>query len=107
MFKRCPDYLGRSSDAALDRFAGCREFVQKGIRATTRALAKQMGTSQRMIEKHYGHDEIEDYRDELSGLNAARTMGSHAARTVMPRTTIYACNSPLVNRRLSYSEKMI
>ncbi|MDQ2081222.1 tyrosine-type recombinase/integrase [Xanthobacteraceae bacterium Astr-EGSB] len=36
-------------------------------RATIAALAKQMGTSQRMIEKHYGHDTIDDYQDELGG----------------------------------------
>ena len=28
-----------------------------------RALAQQMGTSDRMIQKHYGHDQIEDYRE--------------------------------------------
>jgi hypothetical protein len=33
-----------------------------------RALAKQMGTSERMIQQHYGHDEISDYEDELRGL---------------------------------------
>jgi integrase len=48
-------------------YATFRLTTRSGKRATTRALAKQMGTSQRMIEKHYGHDEIEDYRDELSG----------------------------------------
>jgi len=26
-----------------------------------------MGTSVRMIEKYYGHDEIHDYEDELAG----------------------------------------
>ena len=30
-------------------------------------LAKQMGTSPRMIEQYYGHDDVEDYRDELRG----------------------------------------
>lgn len=36
-----------------------------GRKASMRALAKQMGTSQRMIEQHYGHDVVEDYKDEL------------------------------------------
>ena len=48
-------------------YATFRLTTRSGKRATPRALAKQMGTSERMIEKHYGHDEIEDYRDELSG----------------------------------------
>lgn len=30
-------------------------------------FALQMGTSVRMIEQHYGHDEIHDYEDELAG----------------------------------------
>ncbi len=38
-----------------------------GKRASMRALAKQMGTSERMIQQHYGHDEIVDYEDELLG----------------------------------------
>jgi hypothetical protein len=37
-----------------------------GKRATMRALSQQMGTSEKMIQRHYGHDQIEDYRDELS-----------------------------------------
>jgi len=37
----------------------------KGKRASMRALEKQMGTSARMIESHYGHDNPEDYKDEL------------------------------------------
>lgn len=36
-------------------------------RASPYALAKQMGTSVRMIEKHYGHDIVQDYRDQLMG----------------------------------------
>ena len=32
-----------------------------------RALAMQMGTSEKMINEHYGHDEILDYEDELRG----------------------------------------
>lgn len=41
---------------------------KKGLRPTTEVLAKQMGTSTRMIQAHYGHDSVEDYRDELRGL---------------------------------------
>ena len=31
------------------------------------ALAKQMGTSERMMQQHYGHNEIVDYEGELLG----------------------------------------
>ena len=41
---------------------------KRGRRAGMRALAKQMGTSERMIQQHYGHDEISDYEDELRGV---------------------------------------
>lgn len=40
----------------------------RGKRAGIRALAKQMGTSERMIQQHYGHDEIDDYEEELRGI---------------------------------------
>lgn len=46
-------------------YATQRLTAEKGKRASMRALAKQMGTSQKMIEQHYGHDVVEDYRDEL------------------------------------------
>lgn len=36
-----------------------------GRRTPTRALAEQMGTSEKMIQAHYGHDTVEDYRYEL------------------------------------------
>ena len=36
-------------------------------RPSTHVLALQMGTSERMIRAHYGHDSVEDYRDELRG----------------------------------------
>ena len=42
-----------------------------GKRASMRALATQMGTSERMIQQHYGHDEIVDYEDELRGKKEA------------------------------------
>ena|GEM_PF-6169711 len=32
-----------------------------------RGLAIQMGTSERMIQEHYGHDQIHDYERELAG----------------------------------------
>jgi integrase len=47
-------------------YATFRLTTRLGKRATMRGLAQQLGTSERMIEKHYGHDQIEDYRDELS-----------------------------------------
>ena len=34
---------------------------------STHVLSLQMGTSERMIRAHYGHDSIEDYREELRG----------------------------------------
>lgn len=36
-------------------------------RPTTHVLALQMGTSERMLNKHYGHDSVLDYRRELRG----------------------------------------
>ena len=36
-------------------------------RISVHVLALQMGTSERMIRAHYGHDTVEDYRDELRG----------------------------------------
>jgi integrase len=48
-------------------YATFRLTTKSGKRATMRALAKQMGTSERMITLHYGHDEIADYREELAG----------------------------------------
>jgi integrase len=38
---------------------------RSGRRVTVEALAKQMGTSAKMIQAHYGHDTVEDYREEL------------------------------------------
>lgn len=48
-------------------FATLRLTDTNGVRATTRALAKQMGTSEKMIEQHYGHDDATDYRYEIIG----------------------------------------
>jgi len=48
-------------------FATFRLTDLKGIRASTRALAKQMGTSEKMIEQHYGHDTVNDYKEEITG----------------------------------------
>ncbi len=48
-------------------YATFRLTSRSGNRASVRALAKQMGTSEKMIERHYGHDVVEDYRDELAG----------------------------------------
>ena len=48
-------------------YATFRLTTRSGKRATMRGLAKQMGTSERMITQHYGHDDISDYRDELAG----------------------------------------
>lgn len=49
-------------------YATFRLTTRSGKRASVRALSKQMGTSERMIERHYGHDQIEDYRQELAGV---------------------------------------
>lgn len=48
-------------------YATFRLTTKSGKRASVRALAKQMGTSEKMIERHYGHDVVEDYREELAG----------------------------------------
>ena len=47
-------------------YATSRLTTKSGKRASVRALAKQLGTSERMIERHYGHDVVEDYREELA-----------------------------------------
>ena len=41
-------------------------------RPTVSALAKQMGTSTKMIEAHYAHDTVEDYRDDIRGRGGKR-----------------------------------
>lgn len=48
-------------------YATFRWTTRSGNRASVRALSKQMGTSEKMIERHYGHDVVEDYGDELAG----------------------------------------
>lgn len=48
-------------------FATLRLTARNGKRASMRGLSRQLGTSQKMIEKHYGHDDVEDYRDEIMG----------------------------------------
>lgn len=54
-------------------YATFRLTTKFGERASVRALSKQMGTSERMIERHYGHDSIEDYREELAGISTSQT----------------------------------
>jgi hypothetical protein len=39
--------------------------TKTGKRASVRASANQMGTSEKMIERHYGHNVVEDYQQEL------------------------------------------
>lgn len=46
-------------------YATFRLTDKTGKRASARALSKQMGTSEKMIEKHYGHDDVRDYKDIL------------------------------------------
>jgi integrase len=48
-------------------YATFRLPTKRAKRASMRALALQMGTSERMIDQHYGHDQIHDYEDELAG----------------------------------------
>lgn len=48
-------------------YATFRLTTKRAKRASTRALALQLGTSERMIDKHYGHDQIHDYEEELAG----------------------------------------
>jgi len=44
-------------------YATYRLTTKRDKRASSKSLALQMGTSVRMIEKYYGHDEIHDYED--------------------------------------------
>jgi hypothetical protein len=48
-------------------YATFRLTARTGPRASIKALCKQMGTSERMIEQHYGDDAILDYAEELLG----------------------------------------
>jgi len=58
----------RHSLTSLRHTYATRSLTQKHrLRPTMEALAKQMGTSPKMIEQYYGHDDVEDYRDELRG----------------------------------------
>ncbi len=41
-------------------------ITNKVKRVPKSGLAKQMGTSQKMIEQHYGHEEVDDFRDLLN-----------------------------------------
>jgi integrase len=50
-------------------FSLTRKF---GPRPRMEVLAMQMGTSQRMIQAHYGHNTVDDHRDELRGVIAGR-----------------------------------
>jgi len=40
-------------------------LLQGGKSISTRHLAMLMGTSERMIERHYGHDEVRDYKHHV------------------------------------------
>lgn len=40
--------------------------LTKGDGVTMRMLALQMGTSERMIQRHYGHDNVSDYAGPLN-----------------------------------------
>jgi len=58
----------RHSLTSLRHTYATRSLTQKHrLCPTMEALAKQMGTSPKMIEMYYGHDDVEDYRDELRG----------------------------------------
>jgi integrase len=48
-------------------YATFRLTTRRAKRASMRALSIQMGTSEKMIQKHYGHDMILDYEEELRG----------------------------------------
>jgi integrase len=48
-------------------YATFRLTARTGPRASIKALCKQMGTSECMIEQHYGDDAILDYAEELLG----------------------------------------
>jgi integrase len=50
-------------------YATFRLTTTRAKRASIKALSVQMGTSIRMIEKYYGHDQIHDYEEEFAGLD--------------------------------------
>ena len=66
-FKYAHAHEKHSPTSLRHTYATMRLTATRGNRASVRALAKQMGTSDKMIQQHYGHDVVEDYRDELAG----------------------------------------
>ena len=63
----------RHSHTSLRHTYATRLLTRKHrARPTINALAKQMGTSPKMIELHYAHDSVEDYRDDIRGLGGKR-----------------------------------
>jgi integrase len=65
------EYVDRSRKHTLTSlrhsYATFRLTTKRAKRASIKSLSLQMGTSIRMIEKYYGHDQIHDYEEELAG----------------------------------------
>lgn len=65
---RYQEAINKHALTSLRHTYATRALTRKSInKISTHVLSLQMGTSERMIRAHYGHDSIEDYREELRG----------------------------------------
>jgi integrase len=65
---RYSEVINKHALTSLRHTYATRALTRKGTnKISTHVLSLQMGTSERMIRAHYGHDSIEDYREELRG----------------------------------------
>ena len=65
---RYTEAINKHAMTSLRHTYATRALTRKGAnKISTHVLSLQMGTSERMIRAHYGHDSIEDYRQELRG----------------------------------------
>ena len=65
---RYTEAINKHALTSLRHTYATRALTRKGTnKISTHVLSLQMGTSERMIRAHYGHDSIEDYREELRG----------------------------------------
>jgi integrase len=65
---RYTEVINKHALTSLRHTYATRALTRKGsYKISTHVLSLQMGTSERMIRAHYGHDSIEDYRQELRG----------------------------------------
>ena len=65
---RYSEIINKHALTSLRHTYATRALTRRGTnKISTHVLSLQMGTSERMIRAHYGHDSIEDYREELRG----------------------------------------